>query len=84
MHQNHFDVSSQDLSVKITIKELFQAVNSLSIEFSRKYNTWKLTNKLFTTCSAKEMLHQGLKVKNSITFRILSLQCANFAELVFR
>ena len=27
---------------------------------------------------------EGLKVKISITFRILSLQCANFVELVFR
>ena len=32
MHQNNFDVSSQDLAVKITIKQLFEAVNSLSID----------------------------------------------------
>ena len=47
MHQNHFDVTSQDLSVKVTIKYLFQVVNSLSIGFGIKYNKWKLTKKLF-------------------------------------
>ena len=53
MHQNQFDVTSQDLSVKITIQYVFQAVNSLSTGFSIKYNIWKLINKLFYNMLSK-------------------------------
>ena len=73
MHQNHFDVASQDLSVKITIKQLFQAVNGLSIGFSKKYNMWKL-DKLF----------YNMLCKGDVASRIESKKTANFVELVFR
>ena len=60
MHQNYCDVSSQGLSVKITIKYLFQAY---PLDSAEHITRGKLPTSSFTTCSAKEMLHQGLKVK---------------------
>ena len=67
MHQNHFDVSSQDVSVKITIKYLFQAVNSLSIGFNRKYNAWKLTNKLFYNMLCKGDVASRTESKENVS-----------------
>ena len=67
---------------------------------TRASNEWELVSKSIITAfnfllaskmfcrsniyGTKGMLHQELKVKNSITFRIWSLWCANFVKLVFR
>ena len=45
MRQNHFDVTSQDLPVKITMKELFQAVNSLPLDSTESITRGNIVTK---------------------------------------
>ena len=83
MHQNHFDVTSQDLSVKITIKQLFQAVNGLFFGFSIKYNTWKLTNKLSYNMLYKGDIVSRTEVKNLNNFTNFKSAVRELVELAF-